>query len=63
MLVNLADPNGELFGIPGGVGDPVTFDLSVPGDPALSGFVFYTQAASFVGGFCLHCAHSCTMGY
>ena len=27
-----------------------------------SGFVFYTQAGSFGGSICLHCAHECTIG-
>jgi len=63
LLVNLADPAGELLGMPPGYGDPALIDLPVPNDPAFSGFIFFTQAASFGGSVCLHCAHECTVGH
>jgi len=63
VLINFADPIGELMGMPSAVGSPAVFNLPVPGDAALVGIEFYTQAASFGGGFCLHCAHQCTLGY
>jgi len=34
----------------------------VPNDPSFTGFVFFTQAASFGGSLCLHCAYECTIG-
>jgi len=63
ILVNIADPNGELLGMPTAFGNPAIFGLSVPNDPTLAGFVFYTQAASFGGSICLHCAYECTVGW
>jgi len=63
VLVNIADPIGELMGIPVALGDPAAFVLPVPADPAYIGIAFYTQAASFGGGICLHCAYQCTMGF
>ncbi len=61
LLVNIADPNGELLGLPSGFGEPALINVSVPSDSSLSGFVFYTQAASFFP-ICLHCAYECTVG-
>jgi len=62
VLVNLADASGELLGLPAAVGAPAVFTLPVPIDPAFAGLVFHTQAASFGGSICLHCAHECTIG-
>jgi hypothetical protein len=62
ILVDISDPAGELLGIPTVVGNPASFNLPVPNDPSLSGIVFYTQAASFGGSLCLHCAFECTVG-
>jgi len=62
VLVDVTDPNGELLGAPSALGDPAVVHLPVPGDPMFSGFVFYTQAVSFGGSLCLHCAHECTIG-
>jgi len=62
LLVDFTDPNGELFGTPSGYGDPVIIQVTVPNDMQLCGFVFYTQAASFGGGICLHCAYECAIG-
>ena len=63
LLVNFVDPNGEILGMPLALGSPAVFALPVPNDPAVSGFVFYTQAASFGGSICLHCAYECTVGW
>ena len=63
ILVNIADPNGELLGLPTSFEDPAPIRLPVPNDPTLAGFVLYTQAVSFGGGICFHCAHECTIGY
>jgi len=63
VLVDIADPNGELLGMPSGVGTPAVIDVLVPNDPRFCGFVFYTQAASFVGSLCLHCGYECTVGF
>jgi len=62
ILVNFADPNGELFGMPIVMGNPAHFSLPVPSDLIYSGIAIYTQAASFGGGVCLHCAYECTLG-
>ena len=50
LLVNTNDPNGELLGMPFGVGDPTLIDLLVPDIPALCGFPCATQAMRFGGG-------------
>ncbi len=63
VLVNIADPHGELLGMPSGVGDPAVIDLPVPSDVQFCGFVFYVQAASHGGSLCLHCGYECTIGY
>ncbi len=62
VLVDFTDPNGELLGGPLAFGNPALIDLPVPGDPQSCGLAFYTQAASFGGLVCLHCAHACTIG-
>jgi len=61
ILVNIADPSGELLGMPSGHGYQTTIEFPVPGDPRLIGFVFYTQAMSWPS-ICLHCAYTCTVG-
>ena len=63
ILVNIADPNGELLGSPGGMGNPAVIDVRLPSNPDLAGFLFYTQAVSFMGSPCLHCAYECTIGF
>ena len=62
ILVNIADPNGELLGMPSSIGSPAIFTLPVPNDPIFAGFDFYTQAGSFGGSLCLHCGYACTVG-
>ncbi len=62
LLVNTADPAGELVGMPSGFGNPTLIDVPVLTDPVFAGLVFYTQALSFGGSMCLHCAHECTVG-
>jgi len=62
ILVDITDPNGELLGMPSRLGDPALFSLFVPNDPGLFGLPFFTQAASFGGAICLHCAHECVIG-
>jgi len=63
ILVDVTDPFGELMGMPFAFTDPAVFSFPVPSDPIFAGLVFYTQAASFGGGMCLHCAYECTVGY
>ncbi len=63
LLVDIADPGGELLGEPSALGNPAVFAVSVPNEPRLAGLVFYSQAASFGGSLCLHCAHECTVGH
>ncbi len=62
ILVNIGDPSGELLGMPSAFGNPAIINVLVPNDPLFAGFVFYTQAASFGGTICLHCAHECSVG-
>jgi len=62
VLVDIGHPGGELFGMPSGIGTPTVIDVPMPSDPSSCGFVFYTQAVSFVGPLCLHCAYECTIG-
>jgi len=63
LLVNIADADGELLGLPSGVGDPTILSLPVPPDPALAGFTFSTQAARFGGGLDLTNAQDLVLGY
>ena len=45
LLVNVADPAGELLGTPSFTGGPIVpFSLPVPSDPAFAGLEVYTQA-------------------
>ena len=63
ILLNFTSSGGELLGMPAGIGSPAVIALPVPINMLFCGFVFYTQAASFGGGICLHCAHTCTIGF
>jgi hypothetical protein len=63
ILVNIADPGGEYLGMPSGFGNPAAISLPVPINLLFCGFPFWTQAASFGGGICLHCAWECTIGF
>jgi hypothetical protein len=63
ILVNIADPAGELMGMPSGFGNPAIISIGVPTNMFFCGTVFYTQAASFGGSICLHCAYTCTIGF
>ena len=49
LLVNIADPNGELFGQPLTPGPTAVFDLDVPNWPSLCGFAAATQAVHWGG--------------
>ena len=62
LLVNIADPYGELLGLPFGVGDPSVIDLAVPADVLYAGFTCATQAARFGGGVDLTNAQDLTLG-
>ena len=63
LLVNIGDPGGELLGMPSGFGVPAAINLPVPINMLFCGFNFFTQAASFGGSICLHCAWDCTIGF
>jgi len=62
LLVNTNDPNGELLGMPFGVGDPAVIDLVVPDDPALCGFMCATQGLRFGSGLDLTNAQDLRLG-
>ncbi len=49
LLVNIADPNGELLAQPPLAGPVATYDIPVPVDAALAGFEAFTQALHFGG--------------
>jgi hypothetical protein len=63
ILINFTSPNGELIGMPAGIGNPATITLPVPINMLFCGFGIYVQAASFGGGICLHCAYNCVIGF
>jgi len=42
--------------------NPALFNLPVPDSPLLVGFELFTQAVSFGGSICLHCAYECAVG-
>ena len=63
VLVNITDPSGELLGMPLSLGTPAVFSMPIPHQPLYPGLVVFTQAASFGGSICLHCAYECTVGY
>ena len=50
ILVNVFDPDGELLGLPTGLGDPAVIDLAVPADLSFLGFEVATQAVRFGSG-------------
>ncbi|MEW6074585.1 MAG: hypothetical protein AB1726_18585 [Planctomycetota bacterium] len=62
ILINIADPNGELLGLPAGFGNPAIIALPIPVLITLEGLTFYVQAVGFGGGINLHCAYACTIG-
>ncbi|MEW6074356.1 MAG: hypothetical protein AB1726_17410 [Planctomycetota bacterium] len=62
LLINVADPNGELLGLPAAFGNPAIIALPVPINLAFAGLTIYVQAAGFGGGINLHCAYACTIG-
>ena len=64
LLVNVADPVGELFGFPAQPGPLAVYSTLVPNDPGTCGLVVYTQAL-LVGGvtpFALTNAQDFTLG-
>ena len=50
VLVNTADPRGELLGGPASLSNPAIISATVPSDVALIGFTLATQAVRFGGG-------------
>jgi len=65
LLVNIADPGGELLGVPVSFGNPAVFAMGVPLDAALYGFTFSVQALH-LGGVNppqLACAYDCVIGF
>ncbi|MEW5749033.1 MAG: hypothetical protein AB1793_09675 [Candidatus Thermoplasmatota archaeon] len=63
ILVNIADPGGELLGLPSALGDPAVIALPVPIDLTLCGALLSVQAVGFGGGITLTCAYDCTVGF
>jgi hypothetical protein len=63
ILVNFADPNGELLGPPSAFGSPAILPIGVPINLAFCNFNFFTQAISFGPGIELHCAFDCIVGF
>ena len=61
ILVNIADPNGELLGLPTAFGNPATISITMPLNLAFTGFPFYVQAIGFGGSIHLHCAYWCVV--
>ena len=64
LLVNIADPNGELLGFtPGNGTGELSFSGDVPSDLTLLGFTFSTQGYGFGGGpIRLHNAYDLRVG-
>ena len=65
LLVNVADPDGELLGLAPKAGtDLVSFDLDVPNDYSLCGFTLSTQGYGIGGGSgpSLHNAYDLVVG-
>ncbi len=65
LLVNAADPAGELLSLPPAYGyGPVAFAAPVPADPALAGTVLYTQGFGIGGasGLTPHNARDLVIG-
>ncbi|MEW5749020.1 MAG: hypothetical protein AB1793_09605 [Candidatus Thermoplasmatota archaeon] len=63
ILVNLADPGGELLGLPFDLGDPAEIALPIPIDLTLCGALLSVQAVGFGGGITLTCAYDCAVGF
>jgi len=63
VLVNVADPSGELLGLPASFGQPSVFGLPVPINLTFCGFSFYVQAIGVGRSITLHCAYRCTVGF
>ncbi|MEW6071414.1 MAG: trypsin-like peptidase domain-containing protein [Planctomycetota bacterium] len=65
LLVNIADPNGEILGQPFVPGPLATYNVPVPSDPALAGFPLATQAlhSGGVTPFALSNAQDLLLGY
>ncbi|MEW6074646.1 MAG: hypothetical protein AB1726_18890 [Planctomycetota bacterium] len=63
ILVNIADPGGELLGLPSTFGDPAVIALPVPIDLTLCGAPFSVQAVGFGGGITPTCAYDCLVGF
>ncbi|MEW6074250.1 MAG: hypothetical protein AB1726_16860 [Planctomycetota bacterium] len=63
ILVNIADPGGELLGLPFDLGDPAVISLPVPIDLTLCGAPFSVQAVGFGGSITLTCAYDCAVGF
>lgn len=49
LLVNVADPNGELLALPSQGGPLATFGVAIPCDVSLAGLEVYTQALHLFG--------------
>jgi len=61
VLVNIADPGGELLALPPAFGDPGTWNVPVPNNPAFCGLRFFAQAYG-APPINLHCAWECVVG-
>ncbi|MEW6072022.1 MAG: hypothetical protein AB1726_05405 [Planctomycetota bacterium] len=65
LLVDIADPNGELLSLPFVPGPLATFDVPIPSDPSLAGMAVATQALHIgaVQPFALSNALDLQLGY
>ncbi len=63
ILVDITDPNGELLGLPLGLGNPAIIDVDVPSDVALIGFQAATQAIRIGSGIDLTNAQDLVLGW
>ena len=63
LLVNVADPAGELLGFPVALGNPAVISMNVPINLTLGGLQFFVQAVGFRTPITLHCAYACTVGF
>jgi hypothetical protein len=65
LLVNLADPGGELLHLQPKAGPFVTYSVAVPVDPSFAGLIVYTQALHFgaLESFALSNAQDLYLGY
>ena len=63
LLVNIADPGGEVLALPLGAGTGVVpFNLEIPNSLSLLGFTLSTQGIGLGGGVSLHNAFDHTIG-